>query len=417
LRVIIASCVFPVTSPPIRDGAVAIVGDRIAAVGRREEILACVESGADVHDLGPAALLPGLVNAHCHVELSWMAEDPPPGGDYAGWVRGLLERRAREEPDRARVAAERAIESMVSRGTVALGDVANETWVVPLLARSPLCGVVFHEIYSPRASEAERVLAQAIERVELLARDPDLERAGDRWRIVLAPHAPHTTSEPLLRALAGRARAAGAPLGIHASESAAEVAFLENATGPLSQLFRERGMWDDAWEPPGLTPIELLDRLGVLGPRGIAVHCVRLVHRDHAKLRSRGVHVVTCPRSNERLGVGLAPVPALLAGGVPVALGTDSLASAPDLDLFAEMAALRRAHPGLAPAAVLRMATWNGAVALGLADRLGSIEPGKLACLVVVPMNALDDDPLVTICSEPEVVWPVDRAPHVEVRA
>ena len=125
---------------------------------------------------------------------------------------------------------------------------------------------------------------------------------------------------------------------------------------------------------------------------------------------------MTCPRSNERLGVGTAPIPELLGEGIPVALGTDSLASSPDLDLFAEMAALSRLHPRLAPAAVLRMATLNGATALGLDDRLGSIETGKLARLVVVPLEANDEEPLRTLCSSPATVYPLDRAPTSEAR-
>jgi cytosine/adenosine deaminase-related metal-dependent hydrolase len=417
MRVFTASCVFPVDSPPIRDGAVAVDDGRITAVGPRRGVLARAGDGTEVRDLGSAALLPGLVNVHCHVELSWMKDDPPPGGDPVVWVRGLLERRDAEDADTARRAAETAIEQMVSRGTVALGDVANATWVVPILSRSSLYGVAFHEIYGPRAADAERLIQEAIERLEDVAKDPDLLSAAGRWRVVLTPHAPYTTSEPLLRALAGRAEAAGEPLSIHVAESEAEEALLRDATGPFVELYRERGMWDDDWSPPRLTPVEHLDRLGVLTSHGLAVHCVRLTQRDQSKLQARGAHVVTCPRSNDRLGVGTAPIPALLGAGIPVALGTDSLASAPDLDLLAEMAALRATHPKLAPAAVLRMATLNGAAALGMDDRLGSIAPGKLAKLIVVPLDEEDDDPLGTICSVPDQVYPLDLAPFAEAGA
>ena len=142
------------------------------------------------------------------------------------------------------------------------------------------------------------------------------------------------------------------------------------------------------------------------------MHCVNLRRQDHSKLQSRGTTVVTCPRSNRRLGVGPAAIPQLLGEGIPVALGTDSLASSPDLDLFAELVALREDHPGISPAAALRMATLNGAQALGLAEDLGSIEPGKLAELIVVPLASPDDDPLQTVVSNPETVLRLADAPR-----
>jgi cytosine/adenosine deaminase-related metal-dependent hydrolase len=389
---------------------VALAGDRIVAVGRRTDVVGST-AGAERWDLGPAVLLPGVVNAHVHVELSWMREDPPPGGDVVRWVRGLLERRRSEEPARARAAAEDAVAGMVARGTAAAGDVGNGTWVVPLLARSPLHGVAFHEIYGFRAHDAEHLLRDATGRVRSLAADPDVAAAGERWRVVLTPHAAHTTSDELLRALARRSTALQAPLSIHVAESPAECELLAGGGGGFADLLRERGMWDDGWAAPGTSPVGHLDRLGVLSPRAIAVHCVQLGAADAARLKERGCRVVTCPRSNRRLGVGVTPVGLLLEQGVPVALGTDSLASAPDLDLFAEMAALREDHPGLAPATVLRMATLGGAEALGLAHRLGSIAPGKLARLAVVPLADDADDPLETVCSGPLRVLPLEDAP------
>lgn len=409
MQVYAARWLLPVTSPPVQDGAVAVEGSRIVAAGTRDRVLE-LAGGADVDDLGDAVVLPGLVNAHTHLELSWMAEDPPPGGDYLDWLRALLARREHEDPDVARQAALRAIETVVSRGTVAVGDVSNEAWIVPLLARSSLYGVAFQEIYGFRAADAEGLIQRAAERLDVLAADPDVAAASGRMSVALTPHGPHTTSAGLLRALAGRSTASRAPLSVHVAESSAEAALLADGGGPFAALLRARGQWDDDWIPPRLSPVAHLDRLGALTPRTLAVHCVQLEQQDHSRLQSRGATVVTCPRSNLRLGVGRAPIPQLLRQGIPVALGTDSLASAPDLDLFAEMAALRREHPGLAPAAVLRMATLNGARALGLGERLGSIEPGKLACLLVVPLANAADDPQECLCSEPGVVHLLERA-------
>jgi cytosine/adenosine deaminase-related metal-dependent hydrolase len=185
---------------------------------------------------------------------------------------------------------------------------------------------------------------------------------------------------------------------------------LATGGGPLADLFRERGFWDSAWEPPGRSPVEHLKRLGVLSPRTLAVHSVHLDHADRSTLQTSGATVVACPRSNARLGVGRAPIPELLRAGVPVALGTDSLASVPDLDLFSEIAALREQHPSVSPAAVLRMATLNGARALGLADRLGSIEAGKLSALIVVPLGSRFARPLDALVEPPERVYPLDDA-------
>jgi cytosine/adenosine deaminase-related metal-dependent hydrolase len=159
-----------------------------------------------------------------------------------------------------------------------------------------------------------------------------------------------------------------------------------------------------------LSPVDYLDRLGVLSPRTLAVHCVHLSQQDVARLQLRGVTVVTCPRSNQRLGVGKAPVPKLLASGIPVAIGTDSLATAPDIDVFNEVAVLRQEHPELPAAAALRIATLNGAKALGLAKDLGTIEAGKLAALAVVMPNEPNDDPLDTVTWYSDTVVRLEQA-------
>lgn len=406
-----ARWLFPVTAPPIGDAAVAVSDGRIVHCGPRTEVLAAAGNDSTLREWGDAVLLPGLINAHTHLELSWIGVDPPPTGEMLGWVRGLLERRARETVEELIEAAERQVRSLISRGTVAVGDVGNRLESVPVLARSGLHAVHFHEVYGFPGGDAAQVFARATADVERLRADPDVAAAADRCRVVPAPHAPHTTSAALLRALGTRAKETGEPLSIHLAESEAESALLLDGTGPFVDLLRERGVWDDGFSPPGVSPVEYVDRLGLLTPATLAVHAVQLDRQDHSRIQSRGASVVTCPRSNETLGVGRAPVARLMAEGVPVALGTDSIASAPDLDLFGEMAALRRIHPEITPAACVRMATMNGAQALGFGSILGSVEPGKLARLIAVDLSSAEDDPFEVLCTIPSSVRPLDRHP------
>ena len=405
-----AKHVLPVSSPPIQSGAVVAHEGRIVAVGRRRDLLKA-HAGAEVRDLGDAVIIPGLINTHTHIELSWMNGEPPTGGSYMTWLDDLVARREAVDPAAARDAAVRAIESMVSRGTVAIGDISNEGWAAPLLASSGLAGIAFHEIYRFKAGDAEAVLDASAARLEAIDATPEMMSAKGRLTAILTPHAAHTTSAPLLKALGGRAAAAGEALTIHVAESAEESRLLRDGTGPFREFLVRRGAWDDGWKAPGLTPMEYLDRLGVLSPRTLAVHCVHLDHHDLTRLQARGVTVVTCPRSNQRLGVGKAPVPKLLALGIPVALGTDSLASSPDVDVFNEVAVLRQEHPGLAPAAALRIATLNGARALGLAKDFGAIEPGKSAALAVVSLPEPNDDPLEAVTWTSEQVFALEGAP------
>jgi cytosine/adenosine deaminase-related metal-dependent hydrolase len=384
-------------------------GDRVVAVGPRDTIARTAGDEATWSELGEVALLPGLVNAHVHLELSWMGEAPPAGESWIAWLEDLLARRDAASTTAVEASAETAIAAMDARGTIAVGEISNTGFTALPLARSRLHAVVFLEVLGFRPAEAETVLRQAAVRLDSLESDPDVRAAGARIRISLTPHAPHTVSTPLLKALAGRSAAAAAPLSIHVAESEAEAAFLANQGGPFRDLLIRRGRWDGTGSllghPSGVTPIELLDRLGALSPRTLAVHAVHVGARDLARLQARGVTVVACPRSNRRLAVGVAPVPRLLGSGVPVALGTDSLASAPDLDLFTEMAALRQDHPTLPAAAVLRMATLNGARALGFEEALGSIAPGRTARLLAVPVPP-GADPLETVTSNPPcVTW------------
>ena len=373
MELLSAAWVVPGAGPPIRDGLVAVERGRIDWVGGPAE---AGRPPGPVRDLGRGVLLPGLVNAHCHLELSHLAgarADAPRG--FVAWVEALVERRSRTGPAEARAGAQAGLEELTGTGTVAVGDVSNALAHLDLLDASGLEAVVFYELLAWDPSRAEAVLDDARRRVEEAAR--------------LAAHAPHSVSPPLLRALARE----GGPAAIHLAESEAEQRFLDGGGTEWSMFLLRRGLGHVSFAPPRTTPVRYLDGLGALRPGLVAAHCVRVDADERALLARRGVFVAVCPRSNRRLGVGIPAVPEMLGAGVEVCLGTDSLASAESLDLLQDAAALRREFPSLAPAAIVRMATATGARALGL-DDLGAIAPGKRAALAFAPAAGPVDDPL-----------------------
>ncbi len=399
---------YPISAPPIRDAALRVLDGRIVEIGTRAAVAKHTGDDEAIVDLGDAILMPGSVNAHTHLELSWMAGIDEGVEDPVEWLERLVALRDEEDESRSIAAARQAIGSIVARGTVAVGDIANRLWIAECLRESGLRGIVFHEVFGFQESRAERLADEAYARTKAVT-------DSDAFGLQPTPHAPHTCSPSLLRDLARRSRESGGRLSIHLAETPGEVRLLQEGVGPLVPFYRARGVWDEEFRAPGRSPVAYADELGLLGPDTLAVHCVHVDDDDMARLRTRGVTVIACPRSNERLVCGTAPVPQLLEQGIPVALGTDSLASAPDLDLLAEVAALRRIHPSISPPTALRMATLAGAKALGLAAELGSLEPGKRDAVAVVECDP-GDDPLELLVSNPERVRPLAIAAAERLR-
>jgi cytosine/adenosine deaminase-related metal-dependent hydrolase len=183
-----------------------------------------------------------------------------------------------------------------------------------------------------------------------------------------------------------------APCSVHLSESAAEVEFIKTGSGQWRVFLEEVGAWDPVWRPTGGSPVEYLDGCGFLSPSVLAVHGVQMTASDLECLAARGTTLVTCPRSNIRTGAGVPPISDFYRAGVRVAVGTDSLASTPDLNVFAELAELRTLAPGVAASRLLDSATRQGARALGFDADYGSIEPGKRARLLAVTVPDTVDD-------------------------
>jgi cytosine/adenosine deaminase-related metal-dependent hydrolase len=351
------------------------------------------------------ALLPGLVNAHTHLELSYLRDEVPPASQFVTWIRGVMKaRRERPDPSGAEIldAVDNALKEAVACGTAVVGDISNTLVTFGPLTRSSLAAVVFYELIRFNTPDPAGVVAQAVAGLDNLV-------PTDRVRTGLAAHAPYSVAPLVLRAIRQAVdRRPFAPCSIHLAESAEEIEFILNGGGPWRALLEEIGSWDPAWVPPGGTPVEFLDDSGFLDSRVLAVHGVQMTTADLDRLVARGTTLVTCPRSNGHTGAGAPPIEDFYNYGVKVAVGTDSLASSPDLNVFAELATMRALAPTVSAAALLDSATRQGAQALGFDHDYGTIEPGKSGRLlaVTIPADTIDvEEYLVGGVEQSQIRW------------
>jgi cytosine/adenosine deaminase-related metal-dependent hydrolase len=376
LSVVRAAWVVPITRPPIRDGWVAARDGRIVAIGAGT-VEHLGDTDTRITDLGDVALVPGLVNAHAHLELAALRNRVPPAPSMPQWVRGLLSARAAADASAAGEAAQ-AVAEAVACGTVAIADTSNTLAAVPPLSAAGISAVVFHEVLGFDPAVATERAASGEARIRAI-------EAATGVRVRLAAHAVYSTSADLICEVGRRSSNAEWPCtSIHLAESPEEGEFLMTGRGPWRDLLGELGVPHASWIAPGLSPTEYLDRLGLWRPGALAVHGVHASDRDLALLAARDATLVTCPRSNLWVGAGPPPVQRFASAGVRVALGTDSLASAPDLNLFAELETLRTLAPDIPPRTLLTWATLHGARALGLEADLGSLDAGKVARFLAV---------------------------------
>lgn len=374
-----AAWVVPVAGPPLRDAWVAVAGDRIVAVGRDHD------ATTPEVDLGQVALMPGLVNAHTHLELSHLRGRIPPASDFVTWVRGVMASRrpgASVDGDAISAGIQAGIDEAVACGTVLVGDISNTLAPWTLLAGSSLGGVLFSEIIRFNTSDPVGVVTQACQQIDALPPSADL-------RASLAAHAPYSVAPLVFRAIRDEIdRRPFLPYSVHLAESRDESEFIRTGGGQWRAFLEQVGSWDPAWTPPGCTPVEYLDDAGFLSGRSLVVHGVQMTRADLSRIAGRGATLVTCPRSNAYTGAGRPPIDAFYAAGMPVAVGTDSLASAPDLNLFSELATMRALAPNVPASRLIESATVVGARALGFESEFGTLEPGKRARLLAVEAPA-----------------------------
>jgi cytosine/adenosine deaminase-related metal-dependent hydrolase len=323
-------------------------------------------------------VLPGLVNAHTHLELSWMRGRVPPSASMPVWASQLMALR-RSVPHDPPEPIRDAIGDARRSGTCLVGDVTNTFGTFEPLLDSDLSAALFRELLGFSAPDPHAVIAQASEQIA--------ELVPVEWlRPSIVPHAPYSVSPDLLQAIGGATR--GRPLSIHLGESAQEMEFLRSGTGEWRALLEALGVWNPSWTPPGCGPVEYLERLGLVDRNFIAVHGVHFTDADLTRLAAADATVVTCPRSNRWTGAGTPPITRFYASGARVAIGTDSLASVDDLNLFAELAEVRRLAPDVPAGRILESATLAGARALGFDLDFGAIEPGRRAQLLAVRLPA-----------------------------
>ena len=375
MQIYAASYVLPISSPPIAGGALAVENGLIAAVGTLAELRAA-HGGAPVVDLPGCVIVPGLVNAHTHLELThfpaWKVRkelDYLPKS-YVEWIQQVVKIKRALLPGELELSVREGLRLSIQSGTTAVGEILSDFSLAPLYGGSPLTGRLFLEVLGHDPQQCDLLL----ERLE-----STLQRQQGGFLRGISPHTPHTVSARLFKAVQALSDKLSAPKAVHLSETAEEVAFMHDTSGAIARVLFPMAHWEGYLPSPmRTTSTGYLDGLGVWDRATLAVHAVHVTPADVAILKERGVSVVLCPRSNDRLFVGRAPHRLLKSAGIPLALGTDSLASNDSLSLWDEMRFLRQNSPDAFSAEeLLSMATRGGARALGLEASVGTLEAGK----------------------------------------
>ncbi len=377
----------PVSSPPVEDGAVLVQGGAIQAAGRYANVKKNLPEGTVVVDCGQSALIPGLVNTHTHLDLSILRREIPlPQPSFDAWLDELVPRLTALKPETQIPAYLKALKHLSDSGTSLYGDITNGNCLMVIPS-------MHTHVNYPRRQAFLEVLGFDRRDIET-ALAPDIfsefiRAFHDGFSLALAAHSSYSTSGDLIRKAKEWSRIRRQPFSIHVAEHHHEMEFLQTGTGYIRELLEEMKRWVPHWSPPRATPVEYLHRLGILDPLTIVVHAVHMTDIDWNTVAKSGCHVCFCPRSNQNLNVGRANIEKAFRMGISISLGTDSLASNTDLNLFAEGAFVLNHYPSLPPEAVLEMMTMGGARALRWNDRFGSIEPGKKASLLCVDVAEL----------------------------
>jgi len=380
-----AGVVYPVTAPPIEDGAVLVGTDgRIAAVGPHGKVP--TPGDGERLEFRDAILTPGLVNAHTHLELTHLAGQNSETS-FVQWIRRIRELKDATPPEAFIASAEAGLRECWTRGITCIAETGSTGAAMQALVRFGGRGIVYQEVFGPGPAQVPPAMEELERQVLRLRRLATSMRA-----VGVSPHAPYSVSEALYRRVVHYAQQEKLPLAVHLAESQEETELVRYGAGPFAEALRGRGI---VVEPHHCSPVQYLRELGVLRAGTLAIHCVQVDASDMQTLKAARVAVVHCPRSNRVHGHGTAPFAALREAGLTVGIGTDSVVSVGDLDLWAET---RASWIGAEEA--LRSLTIEGARALGWDRTIGSLEVGKAADLAVfgyTPPQRLPPPPMALL--------------------
>src|SRR5947207_7638409 len=410
-----ARWLLPIASPMIEDGALAIDGSTIVAVGPRGEIVSAFPN-SPIEDFGQAAILPGLINVHSHLELTVMRgflerEE----SDFFAWLKKLTTARLAMTPEDLIVSATCGAIEAAHSGVTSVGDSSSSgAQIMPALRRVGLRGVVYQESFGPDPRRAAENVAQLCDQSGGM---PEYE--NDLVRVGVSPHAPYTVSATLLEMISRLAIDEKLPLMMHAAESQAEKLLLLEGRGAFGEWFKKRAI---DWKAPRISTILYLKRHGVLENKPLLAHCINVDDTDLDLIKHSSAAIAHCPKSNAKLGHGHAPFAQFISQGITVGLGSDSVASNNNCDILAEarFATLLarfnwdgsprvskgglgegigarpnvRANAPVTAEQALLAATLDGARALGIDDRVGALAKGMQADIVVVDLSGAHQQPI-----------------------
>lgn len=386
MEIFTASYMLPINGSPVAGGAIAVADGKIAAAGRLADLRKVYK--AEVREFPGCILMPGLVNAHCHLELTHFPAWLHKSGlgysprNYVDWIVQVIKvKRGVTFEQLCRSLLEGSRISLQS-GTTMIGDIASDRRLLPVYADCGISGRVYLEFIG-QDPEKFQPLLESIE--------ADISKLPDSLLPGLSPHAPFTVSQDLLASVVAAAKRLALPLATHLAESAEEVQFLAGNSGKIAEILYPFAGWDRyVGLNPSATPADWLYSSGALTGLLSAVHAVHLSLQEIRLLKEHHVSIVLAPRSNSNLDVGRAPAWLMKQVGIPMALGTDSLASCDSLSVFDEMRFLLDTYPDLfSPEDALRMGTINGANAIGRGAEAGTLEAGKRADFIVVKTSGI----------------------------
>jgi len=383
-----ARWVVPVTQRPIQNGCVVEHNGIIEYVGESDK----APAGED-HDLGESVLLPGIINTHTHLELTAMRgflEDLC----FNDWIDKLRSSRKEALTDEMLLDSARyGIVEGLHAGITTYADTCAAGLVFDAMLELGVRGIMFQETFGSAPEQSESAMEVLKERVaELKKKETDLVRVG------ISPHAPYTISDDLYAATARYARESGLRMGLHIAESESETRIVCSADGPFAIEWNVRGL---PLAPRARTPVELLEKTGCLATSPLLIHCVNLDAEDIETIARHKCSVAHCPASNAKFGHGISPVADLIAAGVTVGLGSDSVASNNRMDILEEarlailfQRAIKKTERAFTAQQALEMATIGGARALRIDDKVGSLEVGKEADLAAFSLEAARVTPI-----------------------